>query len=117
VRDRNRVDYRILPDRPASAAPAAFRSSGPCSSGPRRRNNRRIVSDLSSVGWLGWLAFALLAIPLLILSFFFFAALVTLIALLLLAGFARLCWLQFKARTRAPGTAAPPKRLPPPPPQ
>jgi len=78
-------------------------------------SKRRVVIDLSCVGWLGWLAFGLLALPLLILSLFFFAAMLTLISVLVLAAIARLYWLKYKARTHAQRPETPAERLPPPP--
>ena len=77
-------------------------------------SKHRIDIDLSSAGWLGWLAFALLAIPLLILAFFFFWAMVVLMALMVLVAFARAYWWRHKTRMREPDEAEPPSRLPPP---
>ena len=77
-------------------------------------SKHRIDIDLSSAGWLGWLAFALLAIPLLVLAFFFFWAMVVLIALMVLVAVVRAYWLRHKPKGRERTDEGPPGRLPPP---
>ena len=76
-----------------------------------RVSKHRIDIDLSSAGWL---AFALVAIPLLVLAFFFLWALVVLIALMVLVAVVRAYWLRHKPGARGPTGKVPPGRLPPP---